>query len=277
MPVSRRSGCLMTSAVTFVLGLAAFVLVGSGFVAALPGMIGGGTRLAPLVITQPVPAPFPDGPRLNDGYDVSFPQCDRLLPAPTQGFAIVGVNGGRAFKDQPCFPDQAWWAQQHDGFAVYMNTEYDGTSDPVALGSAMAADVVARMDAQLLPSQTPVWLDVETDNNWRGTPEQHNQLLQSIAATLAEYGHPVGAYSAPKLWRTITGGIDPGMPIWLAVGTGTREKAEAACGRVGFGGREPSLVQWIENGPDGLPLDHDLICPGVDATGLLMPSVPAEG
>ncbi|MDQ1245656.1 MAG: hypothetical protein QG597_23, partial [Actinomycetota bacterium] len=223
----------MTTSVTIVLLLAVLVLVGSGFLAAVPSMIGGGPRLTPLNVAQPVPAPFPAGPRLNSGYDVSFPQCERLLPAASEGFAIVGVNGGRAFADQPCFPDQAWWAQQHDGFAVYMNTEYDGTAEPVALGARMAQDVVARMDTQLLPSQTPVWLDVETDNNWRGTSEQHNQLLQSIAASLAEYGHPVGVYSAPKLWRTITGGVDPGMPIWLAVGKGTREKAEAACGRVG--------------------------------------------
>jgi hypothetical protein len=270
--MSRRGGCLAVGVVTLVLLAAAGVLIGSGFVASLPALVGGGSRLVPIDVAQPVPAAFPSGPRLNAGYDVSFPQCERLLPAPTEGFAIVGVHGGRAFKDQPCFPEQAWWAQQFDGFAVYLNTEYDGTSDPAVLGAAIADDAAARMDTQFLPAQTPVWLDVETDNNWRGTSEQHVQLLQAIAAGLAGYGHPVGVYSAPKLWRTITGGVDPGMPIWLAVGKGTREKAEAACGRVGFGGREPSMVQWIENGPDGLPLDHDLICPGVDVTGMLMPA-----
>lgn len=268
--MSGRSGCLMTIAVGLAAAMAAIVLVGSGFVSALPSMLGGGTRLQPLEVAQASPAAFEPGPGSDTGYDVSFPQCATYLPEPTNGFAIVGVNGGRPFTDQPCFPDQVWWAQQHDGFAVYMNTAYDGTSDPVALGRSMAEDVVARMDRQYLPTQTPVWLDVETDNNWLGTADQHNALLAAIAARLTELGHPVGVYSAPKLWRNITGGVDPGMPIWLAVGRGTRDKAAQACGRIGFGGRTPSIVQWIEAGPDGALLDHDLLCPGVSATGLLL-------
>ena len=262
----------MTTMVSLVLVVAAAVLVGSGFVAALPSMISGGERLAPMELVPAAPAEFPAGPRSNSGYDVSFPQCGRLLPGPSEGFAIVGVNGGRPFKDQPCFPDQAWWAQQHDGFAVYMNTEYDGVADPATIGRQMADDVVARLDNQYLPAQTPVWLDVETDNRWRGTPEQHRTLLNATASRLAALGHPVGVYSAPKLWREITDDVDPGMPVWLAVGKGTREKAEAACGRIAFGGQTPAMVQWIETGPDGAPLDHNLLCPDTSATGLLMPS-----
>ncbi len=253
-------------------GVAAIVLVGSGFVAALPAMISGAPREAPIVVTQPPAADFASGPLLDSGYDVSFPQCDRLLPPATEGFAIVGIHGGRPLRDQPCFPDQAWWAQQHNGFAVYMNTEFTGEGDPVALGREMADDVAIRIRMQYLPEQTPVWLDVETDNYWRGTTEQHNALIGAIANRLAELGHPVGVYSAPNLWRTITGGADPGTPIWLAIGTGTRDKAENACGRIGFGGRTPSMVQWIEPGPDGALLDHNIICPGVTPTGLLMPT-----
>ncbi len=253
-------------------GIAAIVIVGSGLVAALPSMISGATRAEPITVAQPVAADFASGPLLDAGYDVSFPQCGRLLPPAGEGFAIVGVHGGRPFRDQPCFPDQIWWAQQHNGFAVYMNTEYTGEGDPVERGRAMADDVAIRMEMQYLPKQTPVWLDVETDNYWRGTPEQHNALIGAIANRLAELGHPVGVYSAPNLWRTITGGADPGMPIWLAIGRGSREQAEKACGRIGFGSRTPSLVQWVEPGPDGALIDHNIICADTSVTGLLMPT-----
>lgn len=265
---AKRSGWL----IAMLLGVAAIVLIGTGFVNALPSMISGASRQAPIVVSQPPAVDFAAGPLLDSGYDVSFPQCGRLLPAPTEGFAIVGIHGGRPFADQPCFPDQAWWAQQHNGFAVYMNTEYTGEGDPAALGREMADDVAIRIRMQYLPEQTPVWLDVETDNYWRGTPEQHNALISAIANRLTELGHPVGVYSAPNLWRTITGGADPGMPIWLAIGKGTREKAENACGRVGFGGQTPSLVQWVQVAEDGALLDHNLICPGVTPTGLLLPT-----
>lgn len=261
----------MTAVVAAAVGAAGVVLVGSGFVGTLPSLLGGGARLQAMEIPQPVATPFPSGPRERTGFDVSFPQCGKGLPEPTKGFAIVGLTGGRPFVDQPCLPDQAWWAQQFDGFAVYVNSEYDGVADPAVAGAAIADDAHTRMDRQYLAAATPVWLDVETDNNWHGTVEQNAALIAAAARRLGELGHPVGVYSAPKLWRNITGGVDPGMPTWLAIGQGTQEKAEAACGRIGFGGRTPEIVQWIENRPDGTPLDHDVLCQQ-SATGLLMPT-----
>lgn len=253
-----------------VVAVLAVALIGGGLVSALPAMVADGTAPRAMVVNQPAAVTYP-GPTTNLGYDVSFPQCGTYLPSPTDGFAIIGVHGGRPGKDQPCFPEQAWWAQQFDGFAVYVNTEYDGVSDPSAVGELLAEDAIARMQRQYLPVGTPVWLDVETDNNWRGSREQHVLLLESAATRFAERGYPVGVYSAPRLWRTITGGVDPGTPIWLAIGKSTREKAEKACQTSGFGGRRPSMVQWVAPREDGTLLDHDLICPGVEPTGLLYP------
>jgi len=252
------------------IAIVAVALLGSGLVSALPSMMAGNVAARTMVINQPAAVAF-EAPRENLGYDVSFPQCGTYLPTPTSGFAIVGVHGGRPGKDQPCLPEQAWWAQQFDGFAVYINTEYDGVSDPVAVGQLTAEDAIARMARQYLPVGTPVWLDVETDNYWRGTREQHVTLIEAAATRFAERGYPAGVYSAPRLWRTITGGVDPGMPIWLAIGQSTREQAERSCQTSGFGGRRPSMVQWVAPREDGTLLDHNLICPGVDATGLLHP------
>lgn len=253
------------------IGCVAVLLLGTGFVSALPSLVGGGARLRDLEVSQPDAVPY-KGPRTNIGFDVSFPQCDIALPDTPGGFAIVGVHGGRPGKDQPCLEQQAWWARQQNGLAVYINLEDEGTGDPVFVGQDIAADAIDRIQSAWLPKQTPVWLDIETDNAWRGSTERHRQLIQATAVALAEAGHPVGVYSAPKLWLEITDGVDPGMPIWYAVGLGDRGMAERACQGKGFGGRQPSIVQWIEARPDGTLMDHDLLCEGVDPTGLLLPS-----
>lgn len=266
----KSSGVGASTVALVVLAVAALALVGAGLVSALPSMVASGTAPRTIAVAQPEAVPF-TGPGTNLGFDVSFPQCGGYLPTPTDGFAIVGVHGGRPGKDQPCLPDQAWWAQQFDGFAVYVNTEYDGTADPVVAGVAIADDAIARMERQYLPSTTPVWLDVETDNYWQGTREQHIALIEAAGARFAERGHPVGVYSAPRLWRQITGGVDPGMPIWLAIGRNDRNAAERACQTSGFGGKRPSMVQWVQPRPDGTLLDHNVICPEVDPTGLLHP------
>ncbi len=269
-PMTARSRWPAIAVGSAVVLVAVAILLGVGFTSALPELVGGQSAARNLVVTQPTVVPYA-GPRSNEGYDVSFPQCGSALPDTPGGFAIVGINGGRPFKDQECFPEQIWWAQQQNGFAIYANTEFDGVSDPVETGRLMAEDVVSRMSSQYLPAGTPVWLDVEIDNMWRGTTSQHRDLIEAMANRLTELGHPVGAYSAPKLWREITGGVDPGMPTWLAIGPNTREAAQRACDRPGFGGREPAMVQWIEIGPLGEEIDHNLICPGVDPSGLLMP------
>lgn len=258
---------LVTAAV---IGVVAVILIGSGFVSALPAMMAGNSQLSSLEVTQPPAVPFDVG-TAGDGYDVSFPQCGTALPDIAGKFAIVGVTGGRPFKDQPCFPDQAWWMQQGAAYAVYVNTEFDGVGDPADTGRAIADDAHQRIDNQYLPAATPVWLDVETDNVWRGTREQNGAVLQAAATRLTELGHPVGVYSTPKLWRSVTGGIDPGMPTWLGLGPGDRAMAEAACSRTGFGGQRPAIVQWIQELPDGRKLDHNLLCRDAPGSGILMP------
>lgn len=257
--------------ILLVVGVTVGVLLGTGLVAALPRLVGGGAGVKNLEVTQP-PAVSYQGPRTNIGYDVSFPQCGTPLPDTPGGFAIIGIHGGRPFKDHDCVEELAWWARQQSGYAVYINLEDLGVGDAAEMGRKIAADAIERMQAVYLPKATPVWLDVETDNVWRGSNERHRALIQAAATELTDAGHPVGVYSAPRLWWEITDGVDPGMPVWFAIGEADRQSAERACTGNGLGGRRPSMVQWIDRLPNGDLMDHDLLCPGVDPTGLLIPA-----
>lgn len=95
------------------------------------------------------------------GLDVSWPQCDRVLPEATS-FAVVGVNGGTAASTNPCLADQLRWAvtatSRTDAdrpVQVYVNTanpgevleEYAVTTWPTDNRDARGADSFQHIDA----------------------------------------------------------------------------------------------------------------------------------
>jgi hypothetical protein len=114
-----------------------------------------------------------------------------------------------------------------------------------------------------------VWLDVETENEWAGSWERHVTVLQTMAQTIADGGYPVGIYSTFNLWYRITGNAVVNVPTWYAIGPGTEKAALPRCAEEGFGGVKPSMVQWVQRVEAGYLLDHNALCPGVAATGLL--------
>jgi hypothetical protein len=79
----------------------------------------------------PVAAAPPPKPTDLVGNDVSWPQCGKTLPT-GQAFAIVGVTGGLASNDNPCFAEQLAWANNSKGgttqpkVALYVNTANPG-------------------------------------------------------------------------------------------------------------------------------------------------------
>jgi hypothetical protein len=79
----------------------------------------------------PAAAAPPNSDKDRLGNDVSWPQCNKTLPAP-QAFAIVGVTGGLANNTNPCLADQLKWAAGATGtsaqpkVALYVNTANPG-------------------------------------------------------------------------------------------------------------------------------------------------------
>ena len=67
------------------------------------------------------------------GYDVSYPQCGKKLPA-SAAFAVVGVNGGTAANTNPCLAAQLSWAKKatlkstskQPSLQLYVNTGNPG-------------------------------------------------------------------------------------------------------------------------------------------------------
>ena len=219
-------------------------------------------RCKPLLDSAPILVPFPavaaaSVPPL--GYDVSHPQCKKQLPA-DGGFAIVGVNGGHPFSTNKCVGEQLKWALKKTGHAVYVNSGYPGTGDPVAYGRSAVDDAVAREHTQSTRGTAVWWLDVETANTWSGTQQENATVLDAMASRFQELGVRVGIYSTPHMWAEIAGDWNPGLPIWYATGQSTVEAATPACDR-SFAGSNTAVVQWVEKTKDGLLIDHNMVCP----------------
>jgi hypothetical protein len=197
------------------------------------------------------------------GFDVSYPQCRRSLPAAPVGFAIVGLNNGKPFSANPCFARLWKWAQRHESAAVYINTADPGKGTATEYGGRIAADTLARLTKAGVPAGTPVWLDIEAANTWT-TPQRAVQVINEIMRQLTEAGHPVGIYAAPRHWFEITLNAVVDVPVWLPVGrypsvVKGQQAARAACRDVAFGDRAPDLVQFITKA-HGRVLDHNLRC-----------------
>jgi hypothetical protein len=268
----RRYGCaaglLTTVGLLALLGLA--ILTGARSLADLgPALESGPDDITGIPVAEPVTW---DVGQPDYGVDISFPQCGRVLQDMADGFAIVGLDGGMPDRPNPCFAEQWRFARAQSGAAVYVNTSDNGRGDPVALGQRNARADLEALSSRGIEPGTPIWLDVELTEVWQGSQARHRAVITEHLRVLADAGYPVGVYSAPALWQEITGGARLDVPVWVGIGRAGRASAEATCDRRAFGGQRPAIVQRIGTGSDGKPLDRNLVCPGVDLTGLVRPS-----
>lgn len=220
---------------------------------------------------QPV-VPVWEGPfDNNSGYDISYPQCSQGNPTGPVGFAVIGLNRGKPFSDNPCFGSQWKWAQSLQGSAIYINLADPNKGEPAKYGAKIASDTIKRLKNGGVPAGTPIWLDIETHNTWT-TPERSTVVINEVAARLAKAGYPVGIYAPPVHWFEITLNAVVELPVWLALGPYDSvqagvEAAKVACTQVAFGDTQPDIVQFVTTA-DGKALDHNLMC-GLDPVGLI--------
>ena len=195
----------------------------------------------------PVPVPVTPAPT-SVGYDVSWPQCDQILPT-RPAFAVVGVNGGLANNTNPCLSSQLAWAAGAVGqtreppVALYVNTAnppadeaaWWPTSSNYPVGSR---SVVPNPYGVCTGDDTPAcsyvygyakaydnatvrgvpdpasyfwWLDVETDNTWSPDLIANRAALEGMTHYYRDILKVagVGIYSTGSQWSRIVGGLGP--------------------------------------------------------------------
>ncbi|MBV9358164.1 MAG: hypothetical protein JO023_21845, partial [Chloroflexi bacterium] len=251
------------------------------------------TPAAPVTPTAapPVPTPTPV-PLPPHGYDVSFPQCSKVLPeAPL--FAIIGVNAGRVFELNPCLTLQANWGMRANAsggpkLSLYVNTGNPGPGDPHWPGDGTrtprACDGSGSVDcaydfgwsaaayaysgaAQALGGNVatiPWWLDVETANSWSEDTEANAASIQGMVDQLRSMNiASIGIYSNSRHWGIITGASSPTSQVnrpfaslfnWTWAGAGVSDVRTVCSGS--FTGGRVVYVQFPAEGLDG-----DFLCP----------------
>ena len=213
---------------------------GGGPVTALP--------VAKTVARAPKKPPAPSG----IAYDVSYPQCSSSLPkSPT--FAIVGVNGGRAYATNTCLASQYAWAQTSTSTTYPKVSFYANTGNPGPVlskawptgqasprvcdgtwsegcsydyGWNAAADSFAKAVgvSDLSAARAAYWwLDVETGNSWADLTDSPSWAalntadLQGAAAYLdSQNVGQIGFYSTGYQWNQITGKTASTSPAYFS-------------------------------------------------------------
>ena len=216
------------------------------------------------------------------GIDVSWPQCEQVLPDLPIDFAVIGLTDGQAESVNPCLAEQVAWAKSvkaRVGFYVVPNSpSADTLSRAADLGQCAAADVECRyFQAGVLQARHALaaaeaadvsartwWLDVEESHYgtlWGEDPDANVAVLQGWRAELERTRHDVGVYSTSGYWAMITDGWSVDLPQWVAVGESGFAAAQAACAQP-FTTGPVVLTQWLTG-----PLDGNLVCPGQGRVG----------
>jgi hypothetical protein len=207
----------------------------------------------------------------STGYDISWPQCGAPYPDSPHDIAVVGINNGHMYSENPCLASQAAWAGS--SLTLYVNVDglpNDATSGMTGpRGSCAVTDLVCRSYnygrsgveydlayTKRLGIDSPMWwLDVEVEPIWRNDPVSNANVIQGVLDGLRLHGRPAGIYSTNYQWGVITGGAyNPRTPTWVA-GPNNLEEAKAYCApRYGFGGGPTWLTQWSTH------FDHSYAC-----------------
>lgn len=241
-----------------------------------------------LAYPTPTPAPPPDGRHhpagspfraLARGYDASWPQCAAGQKPAGAAYAIIGINGGKAFTLNPCF--LALMKASPANVGIYLNTGFNPKNSPrqleycaaraarlpgatamqqlaYSLGCSTTVDTLRVMSDFRVPDPSIWWLDVEETNSWDdGDPSVNRYSILGQIDQLAATGKTIAVYSDFPDWKQITGGLwgDPRIAgDWVA-----GKAPQDACSNPGFSGAPVWLAQELATWP-GSGYDSDYAC-----------------
>ncbi|MBM2809631.1 MAG: hypothetical protein HW416_390 [Chloroflexi bacterium] len=206
------------------------------------------------------------------GLTISFPQCDSPYPQAPFGFAIIGVNNGRAFTRNPCLASQFQWARSgRQPPGLYLNLNYPSSTTASAgmtgpagactreelscqaynYGYAAAESAVSIAHSQAATAQM-WWLDVETENTWSYITALNARVIQGAIDYLRGQGFGVGVYSTRYQWGEIAGTANVGLPTWVG-GDPSLDRAPSYCSQANSWGGGPVGLVAFSTGPiDGI-------------------------
>ncbi len=168
----------------------------------------------------------------GSGYDASYPQGN-FTPPSSMSFAIIGVTHGRPFTTNQ-YAAQQWTNAGTISKSLYFNTGYalayaksdttkcktgSSTYTPIGasghtLSALQAAWAIGCSEADWAVAVAPGspamwWADVETGNSWSNDTSLNQATITGMVTELgknsASSGIPVGIYSTPSMWASITG------------------------------------------------------------------------
>ena len=272
------------------------VALGAPAVSSAPATVPPASSPQPTTPALATPTPTPEPAPV--GVDISYPQCGSQFPE-SFGFAIVGVNGGRVYDENPCLgtgegPSQLAWAGRES--QLYINTGNPGPRDslhwPVGQEEPRLCDLAdidsidcaydygwnaahdahqialtawievgwADAGAVALPAETTWWLDVEDANSWRRDDARNIAALQGMVDALTALGAgEIGFYSTPRLWDRITGGSDA-FSAYAAWHAGASDPFDAAVRCADADAFTGGELRMVQWVQDGI--DHNLRCDG---------------
>jgi hypothetical protein len=207
----------------------------------------------------------------STGVDVSWPNCNAVMPAAS--FGIVGVSNGTGYTTNPCLAQET--AAYTANLSLYVNTGWynksaflnptspkvcnSGDNNCLAYNYGYNAGLYAfDAAAHAGVSSSTWWLDVETENTWnKDTIQNRNSLQGEFDALKAKGIITIGAYSTSAQWQTITGGWKNSWPNWGATTWTTAAQAQSYCTGHEFTGGPSYLMQYL---PKRSLFDQNVAC-----------------
>ncbi|CAA9253230.1 MAG: hypothetical protein AVDCRST_MAG50-2287 [uncultured Acidimicrobiales bacterium] len=198
------------------------------------------------------------------GWDISYPQCGGPFPTGKFEYGIVGVNGGRPYRHNPCLAEQWRWATRSGAAGVYVNVSFPRSPAELSAGSTSERQprcngelaciaynwgyngVVDAMTYARSQGVDPpfVWLDVEVLNYWTADTTINAVVIRGAIDGVRAHGKEPGLYSTPLQWGRIAGSEAPGLPVWSAGADGLGNVGRY-CLQRGFGGGPVAFVQLL--------------------------------